>query len=75
MSYTFKSEYGEEDILYSLEVLCQEELVTSATLVSRVRIRPLKADHQCTVMLKLATGKNKNFYWPDEDMFREVQRL
>ena len=48
--YTFKSEYGEEDILYSLETIFPENV---AFLISRKRIKPMKADHQCIVEIQM----------------------
>jgi hypothetical protein len=53
--------------MFCPDELRQEDLVTSARLVSRVRIRPFKGDEQCTVRLKLATDPSKNFTWPDEE--------
>ena len=56
----FKSEYGEEDIEYSLSKILPEKTVP--TLVSRVRISPRSADHLC--MLELKEVDDQNFVWP-----------
>ena len=49
--FTFKSEYGEEDVIYSLGEMFPPDVVTSTTLVSRVRLGKLweTADHQYCV--------------------------
>ena len=79
--FTFKSEYGEEDVIYSLGEMFPPDVVTSTTLVSRVRLGKLweTADHQCTVSLKLASSRKKNFCWPamssQDDTFREVKKI
>ena len=49
VSYTFKSEYGEEDILHSLGEIFPPFV---ASLNSRVRLGRLEADHQCIVGLR-----------------------
>ena len=72
--YAFKSDYGEEDIEYSLQEIFQE----SATLVSRVALRPRSAEHLCTVEIKL--GDCEHFSWPNmrEDqieVFTDLQRV
>ena len=54
--FTFKSEYGEEDIEYSLSKILPEKAVP--TLVSRVRLGPRSADHLCTLELKEVDGQN-----------------
>ena len=74
--YSFKSEYGEEDIEYSLSELLPENV--TATLVSRERVRPRSADHLCTVVLKLVEGQN--FTWPtmkpsDAEVLREIKKI
>ena len=53
VSYTFKSEYGEEDIRFSLEEIFPPFV---AKCDSRVRLGRLSADHQCKVSLKLPFG-------------------
>ena len=66
IGYTFISEFGEEDILYSLEKLFPEDhVVSSTTLVSRIRTKPLSADHLCTVELILPEARMQGFNWPD----------
>ena len=71
-AYSFKSEYGEEDILYFLETIFPEN---EAILVYRKRIKPMKADHKCIVEIR-----KRDFSWPklkkcDEDLFRELQKI
>ena len=78
--FAFKSEYGEEDVIYSLGEMFPPDVVTSTTLVSRVRLGKLweTADHQCKVKVKYASDK-KNFSWPamssQDDTFREVKKI
>ena len=74
LTFSFKSDYGQEDIEYTLNDI----LPKSTNLVSRVRIRPLDADHLCTVVLE--TVKGQNFSWPnmkpdDAEIIREVVRI
>ena len=56
--FTFKSEYGERDIEYSL---IKMNAVT--TLDTRARICPRSDDHLCTLELREVDGHN--FTWPD----------
>ena len=51
---TFHSEYGEEDIIDSLDEMFP---IRSSTLMSRVRTTRLSADHKCTVEAKVAVDK------------------
>ena len=72
--YSFVSDFGEEDILFSLEEVFPPEKI--ATLLSRVRVSPLSADHQCHMMLRPVQGKKTS--WPalgpeNVDVFREVK--
>ena len=72
--YEFKSDYGEEDIEYSLLEIFQD----SATLVSRVALRPRSAEHLCTVEIKL--GDSENFSWPNmrkdqKEVFSDLQKI
>ena len=72
--YEFKSDYGEEDIEYSLQEIFQD----SATLVSRVALRPRSAEHLCTVEIKL--GDSENFSWPNmrkdqKEVFSDLQKI
>ena len=79
LSFCFKSDYGEEDILMSLEEAFPEDQMP--TLRSRVRLGAPKktADHYCIVDLKLPAAKRDNFVWPDipsnVGVFRDVQKL
>ena len=73
--YSFVSKFGEEDILWTLQ-----ELFTSsgASLLSRVRVRPMKAEHLCTVSVKVSAGQT--FTWPDmrkdqEEVFQDLKRI
>ena len=72
--YEFKSDYGEEDIEYSLLEIFQD----SAALVSRVALRPRSAEHLCTVEIKL--GDSENFSWPNmrkdqKEVFSDLQKI
>ena len=64
--FTVKSEYGEEDILYSLSLVFPENLDNDINpkLVSRVRLRPKSADHDCTVELWMPANQKNRFHWP-----------
>ena len=79
LSFTFVSEYADEDVRESLEELVHDNLLPSTTtLISRVRIKNPSADHLCTVRLKLPVGQ-RNFSWPGfpsfPEMFKDVKRL
>ena len=65
-TFAFKSEYGEEDILYSLSLVFPENLDNDINpkLVSRVRSRPKSADHDCTVELWMPVNQKNRFHWP-----------
>ena len=75
--FTFKSEYGEEDIEYSLSEIFTENAVT--TLVTRARIFLRSADHIiCTLTLREVDGQN--FTWrhmnaSDSEVLREIVRM
>ena len=62
LTFAFKSDYGEWDILDTLKDILPKSMTTR--LISRVRIRPLEfcADHLCTVVLQ--SVKSENFEWP-----------
>ena len=73
--FTFKSEYREEDIEYSIRKILPEDAV--CTLVSRARIG-WTADHLC--VLELEEVDHENFVWPemnssDEEVLRELERM
>ena len=76
VAYTFKSEYGEEDIRHSLEEIFPPFV---ASLDSRVRLGRLEADHQCIVSLRNPFGQTDVLSWPEmdsgDDVFREVTRI
>ena len=72
--FAFNSDYVEEDIIGSF---CELFPGNVATLSSRVRVKPLSADHLCTVDLHPVP---KRFFWPVMDpenmkVFREVRRI
>ena len=78
--YTFVSNYGEEDVLYTMEELHQLKLVPSLPiLVSRVRINPGSADHLCTVRFQVPSDQLVDFSWPEvpgyPEFCRDVTRL
>ena len=62
LTFAFKSDYGEWDILDTLKDILPKSMTTR--LISRVRIRPLEfcADHLCTVVLQ--SVKSHIFEWP-----------
>ena len=62
ISFTFVSDYHEEDILYTVKEILPIEV--KAHLTSRVRIGGLRsADHLCTLLVKLPPDR-KTFNWP-----------
>ena len=74
--FSFRSEYGEEDIEYSWSKVLPEKAVP--TLVSRVRIGPRSADHLCTLEVKEVDGRT--FVWPhmntsDAEVLRELEKM
>ena len=77
--FTFISDYGDEDVRDSLRELLEDNLLPSPpTLVSRVRVEKLSADHLCKVTLKIP-GAKTDFFWPElpgyPDFFKNVKRL
>ena len=59
-SFTFVSNYAEEDINDALKELKDDNLVPNLpTLTSRVRVQPRSADHLCTVVLNIPAS---NFF-------------
>jgi hypothetical protein len=74
--FTFKSEYGEEDIRDSLGEIFPPFV---AQLDSRIRLGRLAADHQCIVSLRSISGKGEELAWPElpigDDVFREVKKM
>ena len=76
VAYTFRSEYGEEDIAYSLSKIFPENVTT--TMISRLRLGMQSADHLCT--LELEPVDAHNFSWPvmnasDSEVIRELERI
>ena len=76
VSNTFHSDYGEEDILDSLNELFPE---SSSKLLSRVRTAPLSADHECTVQVLVAADQKSKFIWPkmndvDVEIFLDLKK-
>ena len=76
VSFSFKSEYGEEDIRSSLEEMFPPFV---AQLDSRVRLGRMAADYQCIVSLKLPFGQKGTVSWPqmpmDDDVFRDLKKI
>ena len=81
VTFTFVSEYGEEDILYALSETFPETVVSNSTLVSRVRPSLRSAEHHCIVELLLDSEQNQNsFTWPEmkpwlKDTIQDVRRI
>jgi ribosomal protein S6 len=78
LTYSFKSDYAQEDIEDTLIEILPKNM--TPILVSRVRIQPLDADHLCIVALKRV--KKQNFSWPileleseNAKVIREVERI
>ena len=74
--FSFRSEYGEEDIDYSLSKVLPEKAVPN--LVSRVRVGPRSADHVCILEVKGVDGRT--FVWPrmntsDAEVLREPEKM
>ena len=64
-SFTFVSNYAEEDINDALKELKDDNLVPNLpTLISRVQVQPRSADHLCTVLLNIPVTV-VNFVWPE----------
>ena len=59
--FTFKSDYAEEDIVYTLEEIFKD---TSVTIISREQLRQKSAEYKFTVKLKLDPKKRSSFSWP-----------
>ena len=76
VTFTFKSEYGEEDIRHSLGEIFPPFV---ASLDSRVRLGRLAADHQCIVSLRNPFGQKNVLSWPEmdigDDVFRELKKI
>ena len=75
VTFTFLSDYGEEDILDSFPEIFPG---IDAKLASRVRVERLSADHFCTVVLHPVHAET--FSWPAMDpvnteVFRSIKRI
>ena len=75
--FTFDSEYGEEDVTYTLEQVFQND---QATLQSRTRVGPMTANHLCVVAIKVAPEEKETFAWPkmkayDAEVFTNLKRI
>ena len=75
--FTFDSEYGEEDVTYTLEQVFQGVQVT---LRSRTRVQPMKANHLCVVAIKVVPEEKETFAWPkmkayDAEVFSNLKRI
>ena len=66
VTYTFVSNFGEEDILYALTEVFPQTEKTETKLVSRIRLRPLNAHYMCTVTVKQAGDQ---ICWPEIDCY------
>ena len=77
VTYEFKSDYAEEDIVYSMEEIF--ETIGNIKLVSMVStMRPRSAECLCTVEIRPNEGQN--FSWPkmdksNEDVFQDLRRV
>ena len=78
--FSFKSDYGEEDITDSLkEEVFVNTRVKLANLVYRVRTSPISAEHLCFVELEPAESL-RDLLWPAMDpentaVFQELKRI
>ena len=77
VTYTFVSDYGEEDIIYSLSEIFPETEKREPTLASRVQVRPRSAHHMCTVTVNQTDGQ---ISWPDmspsnAEVFQDLKRI
>ena len=73
-TYTFVSDFGEEDIIYSLSEIFPE---IETNLVSRVQLRPRSAHHMCTVTVLREGGQ---ISWPEmradiTEVFQDLKRI
>ena len=59
LSYSFVSDYGEEDVEYALTQIFPS---VDVRLVSRVRLQTRSANHLCKV--DIYKGAGKSFSWP-----------
>ena len=64
VNFAFTSNYGEEDIVDSLDKI-KEKTKAEVELLSRVRTRPLSADHDC--FGRIAPVNPVGFVWPELD--------
>ena len=77
VTYQFKSDYAEENVLYSMEEIF--ETIGKTKLVSMVStMRPRSAECLCTVEIRPNEGKE--FSWPkmdktNEDVFQDLIRV
>jgi hypothetical protein len=80
-TFSFVSEYGEEDILHALSETFPQTVVSNTTLVSRVRPSLRSAEHHCSVELMLDSEQNEDsFTWPEmkpwlKDTFQDIRRI
>ena len=64
VKYAFTSDYGEEDIKDSLNKI-EEKTKVEVELLSKVRSKPLSADHDCVV--RIGPVDPVGFIWPELD--------
>ena len=62
--FTFNSDYAEEDIVYTLEEIFQNILVTHTAIIFREQLRPQSAEYKFTVELTLDPEKRDSFIDP-----------
>ena len=75
--FTFDSEYGEEDVTYTLEQLFQGVQVS---LMSRTRVQPMKAYLLCMVAIKVVPVGKEAFSCPkikayDAEILSNLKRI
>ena len=76
VTYEFKSDYAEEDVVHSIEEIF--ETIGTGKLVSMVAVRPRSAECLCRVEIIPNTGQK--FSWPkmdqtNEDVFQDLRRV
>ena len=74
VTYTFVSDFGEEDIIYSLSEIFPE---METNLVYGMQLRPRSAHHMCTVTVLREGGQ---ISWPEmradiTEVFQDLKRI
>ena len=75
--FAFSSDYGEEDIIYTLDQVFKDVPVS---LVSRKRVSKMKAEHLCTAAISVDPAEKEEFSWPkmkpyDAEVFTDLKRI